>query len=296
MSPPKVAIITGGASGFGLAVTEALLSKGWRVHILDLNADAGSAVAARLPNTVFHRADVTSWASLSSAFHETYTQEGSRLDFVFANAGILEKGDFYARHDVAAAAGPPPEPRDMSVEINLKGVIATSYLAQHYFRANPAGGRGAVLVVTSSIVGLYKQEFTPWYAAAKAGVLNFMRSIAPVLRRTDGIRTGAVLPSIVKTPLMGPGMWETYPQHLFTPIETVVSAVEMLVSGGTMRDSTGKEVDTEQGADGVAVEVFMDKMFFREEPEPCNDDMKEVLYSLSYDRKMEAMKVRAQED
>lgn len=122
-----------------------------------------------------------------------------------------------------------------------------------------------------------------------------MRSIAPVLRRTDGIRTGAILPSIVKTPLMGPGMWETYPQHLFTPIKTVVSAVEMLINGGTMRDSNGKEVDS-QDAGGVAVEVFMDKMFFREEPEPCNDDMREVLYSLSYDKKMEAMRVRAQEE
>lgn len=122
-----------------------------------------------------------------------------------------------------------------------------------------------------------------------------MRSIAPVLNKTDGIRACAILPSIVKTPLMGPGMWETYPQHLFTPIETVVSAVEMLVSGGTMRDTKGKEVDAEQ-ADGLAVEVFLDQIFFREEPEPCNDDMKEVLYSLSYEKKMEAMKIRAQED
>lgn len=121
-----------------------------------------------------------------------------------------------------------------------------------------------------------------------------MRSIAPVLNRTDGIRVGAILPSIVKTPLMGPGMWETYPQHLFTPIETVVSAVEMLITGGKMQDSNGKEVDAEH-ADGLAVEVFMDQVFFRGEPEPCNDDMKEVLYSLSYDKKMEAMKVRAQE-
>lgn len=140
----------------------------------------------------------------------------------------------------------------------------------------------------------YKQEFTPWYAAAKSGLLNFMRSIAPVLFRTDGIRVCAILPSIVKTPLMGPGMWETYPQHLFTPIETVVSAVDMLIRGGLMRDSNGKEVDAEE-QDGLAVEIFMDHIFFREAPEPCNDDMREVLHSLSYDKKMEAMKVRAQE-
>jgi NAD(P)-dependent dehydrogenase (short-subunit alcohol dehydrogenase family) len=155
MSPPKVAIITGGASGFGLAVTEALVSKGCRVHILDLNHDAGNAVASRLPNTVFHKVDVRSWPSLSCAFDAAFKQEESRLDFVFANAGILEKGDFYEKHDVAS--GPPPEPKDMSIEINLKGVIATSYLAQHYFRANPDGGKGAVFVMTSSIVGLVRE-------------------------------------------------------------------------------------------------------------------------------------------
>lgn len=154
MSSPKVAIITGGASGFGLAVTEVLTSKGWKVHIFDLNHTAGSAVASRLPNTVFHKVDVTSWSSLSSAFDAAFRQEEGRLDFVFANAGILEKGDFYQRHDVTL--GPPPEPKDMSIEINLKGAIATSYLAQHYFRANPYGGKGAVLVMTSSIVGLVR--------------------------------------------------------------------------------------------------------------------------------------------
>lgn len=152
MSSPRVAIITGGASGFGLAVTEALTSKGWTVHIFDLNHAAGSAVASRLPNTVFHEVDVTSWPSLSSAFDAAFRQEEGRLDFVFANAGILEKGNFYERRDVTN--GPPPEPKDMSIEINLKGVIATSYLAQHYFRANRDGGKGAVLVMTSSIVGL----------------------------------------------------------------------------------------------------------------------------------------------
>lgn len=153
MSTPK-AIITGGASGFGLAVTEALVAKGWKVHIFDLNHNAGKVVASRLHNTVFHKVDVTSWPSLSTAFDAAFRDEEPRLDFVFANAGILEKGDFYERHDVAN--GPPPEPKDMSIEINLKGVIATSYLAQHYFRTNPDGGKGAVLVMTCSIVGLVR--------------------------------------------------------------------------------------------------------------------------------------------
>lgn len=100
---------------------------------------------------------MTSWPSLSSAFDAAFRQEDGRLDFVFANAGIVEKGDFYERRDVTH--GPPPDPKDMSIEINLKGVIATSYLTQHYFRANRDGGKGAVLVMTSSIVGLVSRPF-----------------------------------------------------------------------------------------------------------------------------------------
>lgn len=178
MSSYKVAIITGGASGFGLAVTEALTSKGWKVHIFDLNHDAGNAVASRLRNTVFHKVDVTSWPSLSSAFDAAFRQEEGRLDFVFANAGILEKGNFYERRDVTH--GPPPEPKDMSIEINLKGVIATSYLAQHYFRANGDGGKGAVLVMTSSIVGLVSRLQN--LKCATKSLLTFWGSTSKSLR------------------------------------------------------------------------------------------------------------------
>lgn len=112
-----------------------------------------------MKNTVFDKVDVTSWPSLSSPFDAAFKEEEGRLDFVFANAGILEKGNFYEKHDVNH--GPPPEPKDMPIEINLKDVIATSYLAQHYFRANRNGAKDAVLVVTFSIVGLVSCTFRP---------------------------------------------------------------------------------------------------------------------------------------
>lgn len=60
MSPPKVAIITSGASGFGLAVIEVLVSKRWKVHIFDLNHNIGNAAALRLQSTVFHKVNITS--------------------------------------------------------------------------------------------------------------------------------------------------------------------------------------------------------------------------------------------
>ncbi len=149
MSNSKVAIITGGASGLGFAVAELLSSKSWRVHIFDLNEPN------KATDCTYHKVDVDSWVSLSSSFNAVFKAEG-RLDFVFANAGVMEKGRFYETHE---ASLPPPELEDMSIDVSLKGVIKTTYLAQHYFRANQHGGKDCVLVMTSSIAGIVSCSF-----------------------------------------------------------------------------------------------------------------------------------------
>ncbi|KAI0011565.1 15-hydroxyprostaglandin dehydrogenase [Xylariaceae sp. FL0662B] len=260
MSNSKAAIITGGASGLGLGVAETLLRKGWRVHIFDLNEPSGS-------RAIFHKVDVASWESLSSAFDAVFEAE-PRLDFVFANAGIMEKGNFYERHNMTLL---PPEPQDLCFDINLKGVVNTSYLAQHYFRANSAGGSDCVLIITSSIAGIYPQEITPIYAATKAGILNFMRSIAPVFYHEDRIRTYAICPGSVRTNLLPKELWDAYPQEFLTQMEKVTSTVEKLVEGSHFEDSWGKKL---QKSDvGLAVEIFVDNIYFRGPAEPCNSDM-----------------------
>lgn len=150
MSDHKVAIVTGGASGLGLAVAEVLSQKHWLVHIFDINEVSTNEADARLNNCTFHKVDVGSWDSLSSSFDAVFKARG-RLDFVFANAGIMEKGKFFEKHDYSY---PPPEPEELSIDVNLKGVIKTSYLAQHYFRANANGSKDCVLIMTSSIAGI----------------------------------------------------------------------------------------------------------------------------------------------
>ncbi|KAJ9636292.1 hypothetical protein H2199_007967 [Coniosporium tulheliwenetii] len=127
------------ASGMGLAVAEALAYAGeWTLHLLDLNAERGTSAASSLPDAHFHQTDVNSYLSLSTTF-DTVFNSASRIDFVFANAGIVERDNFYAVH----AQSPPPEPNQLSIDINLKGVVNTTYLAQHYFRLSPGGGRAA---------------------------------------------------------------------------------------------------------------------------------------------------------
>lgn len=155
------------ASGMGLAVATAVSAlPDWEVHILDLNSEAGSKTAEDLPRTTFHYADVTNYGTLSEAFQKSF-EAHNRLDFVFANAGMIERFNFYESHPIGDKVAPPPEPDLLSVDVDLKGVILTTYLAQHYFRASPNQGNGASLVMTSSCGGLYPSLYSPLYSSAK---------------------------------------------------------------------------------------------------------------------------------
>jgi NAD(P)-dependent dehydrogenase (short-subunit alcohol dehydrogenase family) len=92
----KVAFITGGASGIGLAVAQSLASgsrseEDWDVHLIDLNADALKRATSLVKNAHSHQTDVTDFTSLASAFESAWSLSGGRLDFVFANAGIIER-------------------------------------------------------------------------------------------------------------------------------------------------------------------------------------------------------------
>lgn len=135
----------------GLAVATALSQRGgWQLHLLDLNEERGKETEAKLKGSKFHKTNVTLYESLSGTFDKIHKAEG-RLDFVFGNAGICERWNFYEKHD---SNGPPPKPDQLSVDINYKSVIDTAYLAQHYFRLSSSYGYGEQsLVMTASCGG-----------------------------------------------------------------------------------------------------------------------------------------------
>ncbi|KAI0017371.1 hypothetical protein F4780DRAFT_608412 [Xylariomycetidae sp. FL0641] len=274
MPAEKVAIITGGASGIGLAVAASLSQQGWKVHVFDKQEVTDGR---RHADVSFREVDVTSWAALSAAFDAVFRARG-RLDFVFANAGVMEKPGFYARHD--AASLPPPPPDETGLDVNLRGMARTAYLAQHYFRANPGGPSDCVVILTASVAGIYPQALTPLYAAGKAGVVNFVRSVAEPFYANDGIRTYAICPGSVRTPLLPQQAWDAYPAKYLTAMEKVTSTVDMLLQGGSMRDSAGKLVEGPSNT-GLTVEIFVDDVYFREAPEPCNEGMKDVIEYMS---------------
>ena len=147
----KVALITGGTSGIGLEAAKVLAAKGWTTHLVGRDAARGAAAAAGVPGARFHRADVTDYGSLAGAFDAAFRASGGRFDFVFANAGVMERTNFYAPVD----ALPPPEPDFPMIDAGFKSFIHTAYLAQHYFRASPRSkDQDRVLLFHSSCTGL----------------------------------------------------------------------------------------------------------------------------------------------
>lgn len=145
----------------GLAVAEALAGRGdWEVHLVDLNQERAEEAAKSMSNAFPHKADVTNYDEMAAVFKKVF--ETGRIDFVFANAGIVESQDFYK-----AQSADPPVPDLRSIDVDLKGVVTTAYLAQHYFRQSPHRGKGANLVLTASCGALYPSQFSPMYTAAK---------------------------------------------------------------------------------------------------------------------------------
>ncbi|KAL4891071.1 NAD(P)-binding protein [Aspergillus ambiguus] len=270
----QVAAITGGASGIGLAVGMALAERGdWIIHIIDRDETRGAQAAKELPNTFYHHCDVTDYQALTHTFDRLFTTSGQRLDFAFANAGIIERTNFFEK----STAKTPQAPDLSTILVNLHGIIYTTHIAQHYFRLSPSAGRGASLVMTSSCGGLYPSYYSPIYTASKHGVVGFMRSVADTFSR-EGIRVNALCPGIVRTNLVDAQGWSNFPADRFIRKENVAEVVLLLANGAAMVDATGK---TASRPHGLAVELSGEKYYFREQPPYCDAEMEGVMGATS---------------
>jgi NAD(P)-dependent dehydrogenase (short-subunit alcohol dehydrogenase family) len=130
---------------------------------------------------------VTDPADLAAAYDAAVERFG-RLDIVANIAGIGDGGDLFA-----------DDPGDWRrvVDIDLTAVIDSTRLA---VRAMRRGGHGGAVVNLASLIGLHPMAAAPVYSAAKAGVVNFTRSLAH-LAADSGIRVNAVCPELVDTPM-----------------------------------------------------------------------------------------------
>jgi NAD(P)-dependent dehydrogenase (short-subunit alcohol dehydrogenase family) len=164
----KVALITGGESGIGLATARLFVSEGARVHLVGLDGDKLDTAVADLGdgNALATVADVTDEAAVVSAIAVGVERYG-RFDILFSNAGISGA--------VAAIVDYPSDEFTRTLAVHVLGAF---HVLKHGAPHVPDGGS---IIITSSVVGLMGFEGLSGYIAAKHGQVGLMRAAAKEL-------------------------------------------------------------------------------------------------------------------
>jgi NAD(P)-dependent dehydrogenase (short-subunit alcohol dehydrogenase family) len=190
----KNILITGAASGIGLATAVRCLQEGARVALADVPTSAGAERVADLAlmypgRCIFVPVDVRSSAEVNKMVDRT-VQTFGRLDGVFNNAGVgdMDAADHYS-----------DEAFERVLDIDLVGVfrVARAALRQMY-----AQGQGHYSILNcASILGLLGQSQTAAYSAAKGGVVNLTHTLA-LEAASHGVRVNAICPGYIETPML----------------------------------------------------------------------------------------------
>ncbi|MBK6622331.1 MAG: beta-ketoacyl-ACP reductase [Saprospirales bacterium] len=188
----RVAIITGGANGIGLATTRRFAEDGARVAIWDISKEKGEAVAeafrAEGKDVVFFQVNTTDYPAVEAAAKAVFDRFG-RIDILINNAGITRD---------ASMKKITLEQWDQVISVNLSGVFHCTK-AVHPYMAEAGFGR---IVSASSVVGIYGNFGQTNYAATKAGVIGMTKVWAREFGR-KGITANAVAPGFIATEMMG---------------------------------------------------------------------------------------------
>jgi 15-hydroxyprostaglandin dehydrogenase (NAD) len=226
----KVALITGGSSGIGLALATHLLKKDWSVVLADLAPPPqdGDLPAER---TLYIRTDVSSFDEQVELFSKAFKWHG-RLDFAALNAGIEDQDDIFATIDTTRT---PTKPNMSTFDVDLAAVYYGIKLFAHYAAQNPVPG--GKVVATASLAGLYPSPGLPQYAAAKHGVVGLVRSLAPAAA-PHNITINTVCPALVVTNL-DPSLAQRFPERLRTDMSVVMKAFDEVIIG----DRTGQAIE-----------------------------------------------------
>jgi len=183
----KIAVVTGGNSGIGLATAKLLREHGARVAISGRDKtsleEAGEAIGS---GTISVQSDVSIPADLDRLF-ETVSKRLGKIDVLFANAGVAK---------FAPIADTPEALYDEVFDINVKGTFFTIQKAIAYLND------GAAIILNTTFFNLTGAPGTSVYSASKAAVRSFVRVAAAELVGR-GIRVNAVSPGPIATPIYG---------------------------------------------------------------------------------------------
>ena len=217
----RVAIITGGAQGFGLAITKRFIESGAKVLIWDKDTEYLNKVD--LKNTQKIEVDVSNYKSVENAFAESLTHE-NKIDILINNAGIA--GPNFKTWDY------PLEEWQKVIDIDLSGVFyCCKTIVPHFIKNNY--GR---IVNISSIAGKEGNPNAMPYSAAKAGVIALTKSLGKELA-DNNISVNCVTPAPAKTRIFDQitqehidYMLSKIPRNRFVLVEELASLVAWMSS------------------------------------------------------------------
>lgn len=187
MFKEKIAVVTGGASGIGLATTKKLLSEGANVVILDLKMDE-EIINSLGENVLYLKCDVSNEENVKNCIEEII-KKFNHIDYLVANAGI--GGSASKPHEVSM------DEWNKVISVNQTGIfLLNKYVINEMLK----NGKGAV-VNTSSMYGLVGSTTSFAYSASKGAINQMTRSLALTYAR-DNIRVNAIAPGYVDTPIL----------------------------------------------------------------------------------------------
>ncbi|MDX3663584.1 3-oxoacyl-ACP reductase [Streptomyces sp. ID05-26A] len=185
----RVAVVTGGGSGIGLATARRFADEGAKVVIADLDPASGKAAADEVGG-LFVQVDVTDEEQVKALFQTTVDTYG-KLDIAFNNAGISPPDD-----DSILTTG--LEAWERVQKVNLTSVYLCCKYAIPHMQAN---GKGSIINTASFVATMGAATSQISYTASKGGVLAMSRELGVQFAR-EGIRVNALSPGPVNTPLL----------------------------------------------------------------------------------------------
>jgi NAD(P)-dependent dehydrogenase (short-subunit alcohol dehydrogenase family) len=191
-APGTGVVVTGGASGIGLAAAQALAAVGRPVSLWDINAEGASAAAAEITARYGVPAsglavDLRNPQAVAPAALATRTALGSIGGFVHCAGTAPTTG----------LDGVTPDIFDAGMALHVRAIVLLAQAFREDMRANP----GSAIVATASINAWFGNAGIPIYTAAKGAVISLVRSLADELS-ADGIRINTVSPGMIDTAIM----------------------------------------------------------------------------------------------
>jgi NAD(P)-dependent dehydrogenase (short-subunit alcohol dehydrogenase family) len=188
----KVAIVTGGARGIGLAIAKRYAAEGARITIADVDTEAGAAAASALANGRFVATDVGDARAAENVVAETCRAFGD-LDIVVNNAGIIHGADFLELKEADF---------DRVLRVNLKGAFLVGQAAARHMVAQVKAGKppGRIINMSSINAEVAIANHTP-YCVSKGGIDQLTKVMALALA-PHGIRVNAIGPGSIMTDIL----------------------------------------------------------------------------------------------